>query len=304
MVTDTSMGFKHAFVTGATGIVGVPLCRELARVGVKVTAFSRSAGEYGLPESAGHLLGDILDEHALENAARGCDVMFHAAAAVHGSAKTYAEFELVNVHGTENVIRVARKIGARLIHVSSVNVVGFRNGELTDPYAATKSKAEELVTEAAQDGLDAVIVRPATVFGEVAGRAGLIVDRLMSGSLKILPAPSRMISPVWSTDLASALIGAARVGGSGRTYTVAGPTMSTGEFVKAVCENGGFGQPLISIPARVFAVPLQLAWWGREITRWTPPIAVNSLLSGSMHDGIGAARELGFDYTTIREIFG
>jgi uncharacterized protein YbjT (DUF2867 family) len=127
---------------------------------------------------------------------------------------------------------------------------------------------------------------------------------LLAGSLKILPAPSRKISPVWSGDLADALIAAAKVGLSGRTYTVAGPTLSTGEFVRSVWQSGGLKGPVILIPGWIFAVPLQLAWWAKGVTRWTPPVSVESLLAGSSHDGSEAARELGFEYSTIDMIFG
>jgi dihydroflavonol-4-reductase len=304
MVTDPAVGIKHAFVTGATGIVGVPLCRELVAIGAKVTAYSRSSGEYGLPASVEHSIGSILDADVMTAAAGDADVIFHVAAAVHGSVSTYAEFERMNVDGTANVIRVAREIGAKLVYVSSVNVAGFRAGDLADSYAETKSKAEELIAEAVGDGLDAMVVRPATVFGNEAGRAGLIVDRLLAGTLKFLPAPSRKISPVWSVDLGRALIGAALFGEAGRVYTVAGPTLSTGEFVRSVWQSGGLKGPVIMIPGWIFAVPLQLAWWAKGVTRWTPPVSVESLLSGSSHDGSEAARELGFEYSTIDKIFG
>ncbi len=304
MVANPSYSFKHAFVTGATGIVGVPLCRTLSADGVQVTASSRSAGEYGLPEGVEHVSRDILDLQGLDDAVGDSDVIFHVAAAVHGSAKSHAEFERMNVQGTKNVIQVAERNGAKLVHVSSVNVEGFRTGELQDSYASTKSRAEELVIEAANDGLDAVIVRPATVFGNESGRAGLLVDRLLKGTLKVLPAPSRKISPVWSVDLATALVRAARIGQTGQTYTVAGPTFSTGDFVDAVCRSAGLKGPLVSIPGWIFAVPLQLAWWCRPVTRWIPPVSVESLRTRSSHDGAGAARELGFEYSTIEEIFG
>lgn len=304
MVTDPVTRFKHAFVTGATGIVGVPLCRHLVKMGVEVTAYSRNTGDFGLPDEVDHVEGDVLDGAGLADAVQGTDVVFHLAAAVHGSASTYSDFERVNVTGTENVVLATRHAGAKLVHVSSVNVDGFRRGQLADAYASTKSRAEELVLEAVENGLDAVIIRPATVFGSEAGRAGLIVGRLLSGSLKILPAPTRKISPVWSADLATALVGAAQVGESGRTYTVAGPTMTTGEFVRAICDSGGLKKPLVSIPAWVFAVPLQMAWWGRGLTRWTPPVSVESMLHGSTHDGGDAADRLGFGYTALSEIFG
>jgi nucleoside-diphosphate-sugar epimerase len=304
MVADPTSNIKHAIVTGATGIVGIPLCRELVAGGVRVTAYSRSNAEDRLPLGVEHELGDITDESALTKSAAGVDVIFHAAAAVHGSAKNYAEFERINVGGTKNVIDAARKVDAKLVHVSSVNVEGFLNYDLVDPYAATKSKAEELVIDAGRNGLDVVVVRPATVFGAEEGRAGLIVDRLLSGSLKVLPAPSRQISPVWSGDLARALISAAHIGKSGSLHTIAGPTVSTGEFVKMVCESGGFRKPFISVPAWIIAIPLKAAWWGRSITRWTPPVSVESLLSGSIHDGTASAQNLNIEYTSIEQIFG
>ena len=54
----------------------------------------------------------------------------------------------------------------------------------------------------------------------------------MAGSLRVLPAPSRLISPVWTGDLSKALILAAAGDHSGRVFTVAGPVVYTGEFVK------------------------------------------------------------------------
>ena len=304
MVTDPSIGFKHAFVTGATGIVGVQLCRALVRAGVSVTAFSRNLNPGVLPDEVVHVKGSILNEDALAAAAEGADVVFHVAAAVHGSATTYSDFERVNVTGTENVIDAALELGANLVHVSTVNVVGFRAGTLRDSYAETKSVAEELVMEAVEDGLTASIVRPATVFGNESGRAGLLVDRLLAGSLRVLPAPSRRISPVWSGDLAKALILAAADDHSGRVFAVAGPTVSTGEFVKSVTVAADIRGVMLSIPAGMFSVPLQLAWWLRKVTRWTPPVSVESLMNGSAHDGAVAASELGFQYTDISEIFG
>jgi dihydroflavonol-4-reductase len=304
MVTDPPPTFKHAFVTGATGIVGVPLCRKLVKFGVKVTAYSRTRGESALPDEVDHVCGDILDQAALAAAVEGADVVFHAAAAVHSSASTYSEFERMNVVGTKNVIQASRKIGAKLVHVSTVNVDGFRNGELADDYASTKSQGEEFVIEAARNGDQTVVVRPATVFGNKQGTAGLIVDRLLAGTLKWLPAPSRRISPVWSDDLALALIRAAEVGNSGSTYTVAGPTTSTGDFVRSVCFAAELKRPLVSIPAWMFAAPLQVAWWLRSVTRWTPPVSVESAMNGSVHEGAEAAEVLGFSYTKISEIFG
>lgn len=303
MVTDPPNRIKYALVTGATGIVGYPLCRHLADAGARVTAYSRSLENFTPYESVSHVSGDILDADALKAAATGCDVIFHVAAAVHGSASGYDEFRRINVDGTANVVALAEELTVKLVHVSTVNVAGYQSGELTDAYAATKSDAEDIVREAIGNGLDGVIVRPATVFGSEKGRAGLLVDRLFAGSLKILPAPSRKISPVWAQDLCRALIGAANSTVSNETITVAGPSMTTGQFVDSVCAAAGIRKPLMPIPAWLFAIPLQLAWWSKGFSRWTPPVSVESLMNGSVHDGREAAEILGFEYTPISEIF-
>ncbi len=303
MVTDMSIRFKHALVTGATGIVGSRLCERLSGVGVKVTAYSRTASRYKQPEGVSQVYGDIRDLENLMTACQGVDVIFHLAGAVHNSYKTCQEYRDVNVRGTVNVVEVARAIDAKLIHVSTVNVEGFRRGELKDYYANTKSQAEELIDNAVDGGLYGVIVRPATVFGNSLGRGGMIVDRILKGSLKVLPAPSRMISPVWVDDLSSALINAVDLGQNGQIHTVAGPSIKTSDFVKSVCTLVGNPYPLISAPSWALAPPIQVAWWIRGITRWLPPISVESIKNDSVHDGAKAAFDLRFNYTPLSKIF-
>lgn len=284
-------------------MVGSELCKMIARIGIPVTTYSRSSNAFSGSSGITHESGDILDIANMLAAARNADVIFHLAGAVHNSEVSFEQYKHVNVTGTENVIQVAREIDAKVIHVSTVNVDGFLKGKLFHDYARTKSYAEDSINLAVSEGLDAVIIRPATVFGNQSGRSGLIVDRLLSDSLKVLPAPSRKISPVWTHDIASALIRAAEIGKKGHTYTIAGSTLTTAEFVKSVSEIIGVSRPILSIPVPVMWIPLKLAWWCKNITRWTPPITVESLKSDSIYDGSLAAKELGFSYTPLSEIF-
>jgi len=303
MVTDAPTGFKHAFVTGATGIVGSRLCARLVEIGVRVTAYSRTSTRYEHPVGVSRVSGDICDVDTLMTASKGADVIFHLAGAVHGSRGTFEGYRDVNVSGTQSIVETAQSIGAKLIHISTVNVEGFRVGELTDYYSSTKSQAEDVIDHAVAGGLDAVMVRPAMIFGNDSGRAGLIVDRILRGSLSVLPGPSRLISPVWVDDLVSALINAVDLGQNGRTYTVAGPTMKTSEFVSTICTLVGASRPLVSVPSWTLVLPLHLAWWSRAITRWVPPVSVESIKHDSVYDGEKAACDLRFTYTPLTEIF-
>ena len=78
-----SIRFKHAFVTGATDIVGSRLCERLSEIGARVTAYSRTASRYKQPEGVSQVHGDIRDAETLMVASQGVDVIFHLAGAVH-----------------------------------------------------------------------------------------------------------------------------------------------------------------------------------------------------------------------------
>lgn len=284
-------------------MVGRAVVDEIISRNIGVVAVVRNVGKARLPSSVRTVQCSLDDLSPAREALSSCDVVIHLAGRTPISGVSNNEFERTNVVGTANIIRECLLTNKKLVHVSTVNVVGYQEGAHPNPYASTKAQAEKLILEAVKDGLDALIVRPATVFGHKQGEAGLIVDRLLARTLRILPSPSRKISPVWTVDLASALVSAAQSGIAGHIYTVAGPTMTTKEFVRAVSDSAGVPAPRFSLPAWTLVVPLQLAWWGRKITRWTPPVSIKAIRTGSMHDGSQAAIELGFRYTPIPEIF-
>ena len=168
-----------ALVTGATGLVGMHLVPRLQREGWRVRALVRDAARAGLLSRADVTLatGDVLEPTGFERAARGCDVVFHAAAVItpRGGWEAYRR---PNVEGTRNAIAAATSAKARLVHVSSVAVYGDNDryaadGRKTDEsaplgripetsfYARSKRESEELVFEAQRTGaLWATAVRP------------------------------------------------------------------------------------------------------------------------------------------------
>src|SRR5439155_7926875 len=128
-----------ALVTGATGLVGSHIVERLLSDGWRVRALVRRVAE-AAPRAApttwngtewlrdrGVQLssGDILDLPTFADAARGCDVIFHTAAAVTPSASRihpYDAFRIPNVDGTRNAIAAAERAGARLVQLSSAAV--------------------------------------------------------------------------------------------------------------------------------------------------------------------------------------
>ena len=71
----------RVLVTGANGLVGVNVIRELLKSGIAVTGFVRpSADLKGLQDVPCQLFrGDILSYQDVHNALAGCDAVIHAA---------------------------------------------------------------------------------------------------------------------------------------------------------------------------------------------------------------------------------
>ncbi|WZB64139.1 NAD(P)H-binding protein [Achromobacter xylosoxidans] len=82
---------RQAFVTGATGLLGNNLVRELAARGIAVRALARSVDKArqqfaDLPQVQ-VVKGDMGEVGAFAAALAGCDVVFHAAAHFRDSYK-------------------------------------------------------------------------------------------------------------------------------------------------------------------------------------------------------------------------
>src|SRR5437899_7774814 len=173
-------------VTGGTGFIGRHLLRQLARRDGTTLVLVRPASRERLEafiESIGAsarlepVHGDItqhgLDLGSAEQARlKGADI-FHLAA-VYSLEASEADNQRANVDGTRQVVELARTLGARLHHMSSIAIAGarwkgkfteemFDEGQVLDhPYYRTKFDAEKMVRES---GLRFRIYRPGLVIG-------------------------------------------------------------------------------------------------------------------------------------------
>jgi len=171
----------RALVTGATGMLGSYIAERLREDGWSVRALVRSRARGAWLEGIGAELVDGLLENvdSLTAAARSCDVVFHAAAAI-GPGGDWEDYRRGNVEGTRNVVEAASRAGARLVHVSSTSVYGDARyydeptDELTplpelpahDVYGRSKQEAEVVVLDAHRAGRSwATVVRPSVMYG-------------------------------------------------------------------------------------------------------------------------------------------
>ena len=120
----------NCFVTGATGFIGANLVHELLALGHRVRALLRpesdARGLHGADFE--RVKGDLSDRARLEEALRGCEWCFHAAASYQLWLPDYAPMYVANVDGTRNVIEAATTAGcSRIVYTSTVGCIGLPN---------------------------------------------------------------------------------------------------------------------------------------------------------------------------------
>jgi 2-alkyl-3-oxoalkanoate reductase len=165
-------------VTGATGFIGGHLVEELAARGERVRALGRDETVLArlTCSNVEPFRADLRDRERIPEACRGAELVYHVGALSSPWGRT-ADFEAINVGGTEAVIEGCRRHGVRrLVYVSSPAVLsnGMDQENLTDDapyparftsvYARTKKEGEDRVN-AARNDLETVIIRPKAVFG-------------------------------------------------------------------------------------------------------------------------------------------
>lgn len=176
---------SNILVTGGTGFVGAYIIKELVQQGFSVRAIKRTTAQ--LPEfiepailnKVDWVEGDILDVVALEEAMQGIDAVIHSAAVVSFSKKERSKMYHVNIEGTKNVVNTSLETGVpRIVYISSVAAIGrkltggtvnekaqWEDSKANTHYAISKFKAELEVWRGFAEGLEGVILNPATVLG-------------------------------------------------------------------------------------------------------------------------------------------
>ncbi|MGI4742891.1 MAG: NAD-dependent epimerase/dehydratase family protein [Janthinobacterium lividum] len=178
------------FVTGATGLIGSFLLRELRAQGLKVRALHRAALPPNAAPDVEWILGDILDSTLLSSAiSPEVTHVFHCAGLVSYAPQDEDTLLQVNVEGTAAVVDAClARPGIRLGYVSSVAALGqptinaasepaathsqlvtesatWDLGASHPAYATSKYLGELEVWRGAAEGLVTVIINPSVVLG-------------------------------------------------------------------------------------------------------------------------------------------
>src|SRR4051812_34802692 len=164
----------RALITGATGFVGGALARRLHELGWQVVGLGRNkeAGKRLEAEGITFLRCDLADAEAVSAACRGQEIVFHCAALSAPWGRD-ADFTTANVLATQNVLGACQEYNVgRLIHLSTPSIYFSLRGQMAErlnvaedaalpshpanAYVRSKRMAEQLVDQAARDGLPVI----------------------------------------------------------------------------------------------------------------------------------------------------
>lgn len=309
-----------ALVTGASGFIGGALTRRLVEEGWSVRVLVRSTSRWDrlrdLPVEV--VQGDILRPESVRGAVAGVDVVFHCAASVNLVAPNRDELLRTNVEGTRNVLRACLEAGVgRVVHLSSVAALGLEGGGTADeaaphpgvyrtPYDESKHRAELVVAEFVQQGLNVVMVLPSVVIGPGDPKTGDVLVRFLRRRLPVRLREAGGTGYVHVDDLVDGILLAYRNGRTGERYILSQANWTHDELLARLERLSGIPAPRRRIGVRAAVVLALVLLVATRVTRRAPivdPAMVRLGARRMQYSSEKARRELGWSPHDFEERF-
>lgn len=310
-----------ALVTGATGLVGFQIAVALRRSGKRVRLLVRNAERANalfvdaLSDGLEFVRGDVTDEHSVLEATRGVDVVFHAAGHPEQWLRDPSAFERVNAGGTRNVVQACRqKRVDRLVYTSTIDVFEAASGQsfdetviATEPkgtaYERSKQEADRIVVAARAEGLDAVFLHPAAVYGPGPAQSRGVNDFVKDLRLGKVPAllPGGM-PLVFAPDVGEAHVRAAERASSGDRFILSERFVTLRELTLAANRVLGTRRVPPLLPS-FLARALSFTTESLSALTHEPPLLPKGQLHflewGAIPDARRAKEQLGIEFTPL-----
>lgn len=290
----------RVLVTGASGFLGRPLVRALLDAGREVVALSREPAALAVPSDPGDVRapalrivhGDLRDPASYSPWLTAGASVFHLAAVRNHPRVRAREMEEINVRATVELARRSLEAGVgRFVHVSTLLVHGpsgspsVKNVPL-GTYAESKALAVREIRRLAAEGLPAVTVCPAIVFGpdhpSHPNRITSEIRRLLRQRvIRVVAGGRQARNLVYVDDVIRGLLAAERRGTVGEEYRLGGEEIAPRDFGRLVLSLAGL-RPVatLSLPAGPALAMARIAdRWRKSDTGNGYTVAVRVLLN-------------------------
>jgi UDP-glucose 4-epimerase len=242
-------------VTGGSGFIGSRIAENCLKAGLEVRVFDLVRSSQVDCEK---IVGSILDPYEVSVAARGCDYVIHAAAAlgVQRTENYRLECLYINIQGTINVLEAAVKEKVKkILFTSSSEVYGDGDGSIFDEYSALNPKSNYAITKLVGEeylraynqsyGLDYAIVRFFSIYGEKQTEnfvVPIFVNNVLNGKRpKIFGDGQQIRSFCHVDDAARGAVAALLSRSSGETFNIGNPNepITISDLAKKIIEISG-----------------------------------------------------------------
>lgn len=245
---------KKVFVTGADGMLGSSVCRELISEGYEVKAMClKGRTTNTIQELPIEIVsGDILDKKFLLQEIAGSDYVIHIAALLSVWPRRSELTKKVNIIGTQNVMEIVKELKiARMVHIGSASSFGhgqkntpgnenspFIGGKYGMDYLDSKHDAQiMLLEEFKKTGFPVIVINPTFMIGpfDFGPSSGQMLVAICKSKLKWYNEGGKNF--VCSMDVAKATVNALNRGRLGECYIAGGENLSYKEFCLKVYKS-------------------------------------------------------------------
>ena len=299
---------KYA-VTGGAGFIGSHLVKNLVERGNEVIVIDNlNTGKKKNVKKNFKKINffevDIRDFSTIEDIMKNVDGIFHEAAlaSVQDSFRIPDKYFDVNVKGTENIFKIGKKLGIKVVYASSSSVYGNpisipikENDDKNplNPYAKTKLENDKMAEKYAKNGLKVIGLRYFNVFGpgqskEYAGVIKLFLERIQQGLSPLINGDGLQVRDfVYVDDVVNANMLAMESNINGKFFNIGtGTTISVLDLANMIIKFSGLKlKPIhrLAVPGDVRATQADITK-AKTMLKWKPTTSIQDWLKNAVLD--------------------
>jgi dihydroflavonol-4-reductase len=300
-------------ITGASGYLGNCLCKTLAEKDIRLKVLVHKNMDEFVKMETEIIFGDILKKATLHELVEDVDVVYHLASALSIGEKNRKLVHEINVKGTRNIIEVCKSRNVKkLVYFSTIKTLNSSGPNAildesapmittsTSAYDSSKAEAERLVLQAAEQGLDAVILNPTAIIGPYDSQPsylGQALIKIYRNSIPMLVSGGYDFVDV--RDVIDGAIQAASKGKKGERYILSGSWLRLKDMSEKIEEITGkkttkFIAPIFLARAGLPFIKLYSKFTAAQLL-YTSESLDNIKFSNKCISNLKARQELGFN---------